>query len=81
MQIFVRMLTGATVTIEVEPSDSIDILKQKISDHTLRKALMRIKDAEQADANMVIKVVLYHFINNEIHAKIKFNLLFFWFFS
>lgn len=32
MQIFVKTLTGKTITLEVEPSDSIDNLKQKIQD-------------------------------------------------
>jgi len=32
MQIFVKTLTGKTVTLEVEPSDSIENVKQKIQD-------------------------------------------------
>ena len=32
MQIFVKISTGKTITLEVEPSDSIDNLKQKIQD-------------------------------------------------
>lgn len=32
MQIFIKTLTGKTVTIEVEPSDSIEYVKQKIQD-------------------------------------------------
>jgi len=32
MQIFVKTLTGKTITVEVEPSDSIDNVKQKIQD-------------------------------------------------
>jgi ubiquitin len=32
MQIFVKTLTGRTITLEVEPSDSILNLKQKIQD-------------------------------------------------
>jgi ubiquitin C len=32
MQIFVKTLTGKTLTLEVEPSDSIDTVKQKIQD-------------------------------------------------
>ena len=32
MQIFVKTLTGKTITLEVEPSDSIDTVKQKIHD-------------------------------------------------
>jgi len=33
MQIFIKTLTGKTITIEVEPSDSIEAIKQKIQDH------------------------------------------------
>jgi ubiquitin-small subunit ribosomal protein S27Ae len=32
LQIFVKTLTGKTITLEVEPSDSIDNVKQKIQD-------------------------------------------------
>jgi ubiquitin len=32
MQIFVKTLTGKTVTLEVEPADSIDSIKKKIQD-------------------------------------------------
>ena len=32
MQIFVKTLTGKTITLEVESSDTIDLVKQKIQD-------------------------------------------------
>jgi ubiquitin len=32
MQIFIKTLTGKTITIEVEPSETIDIIKQKIQE-------------------------------------------------
>lgn len=32
MQIFVKTLTGKTITLEVEPADTIDGVKQKIQD-------------------------------------------------
>ena len=32
MQIFVKTLTGKTITLEVEPSDTIDNIKSKIQD-------------------------------------------------
>ena len=32
MQIFVKTLTGKTITLDVEPSDSIEIVKTKIQD-------------------------------------------------
>ena len=31
-QIFVKTLTGKTITLDVEPSDTIDNVKQKIQD-------------------------------------------------
>ena len=35
MQIFVKTLTGKTITLDVEPSDTIDNVKQKIQDLSL----------------------------------------------
>ena len=32
MQIFVKTLTGKTITLDVEPSDTIENIKQKIQD-------------------------------------------------
>ena len=32
MQIFIKTLTGKTVTLDVEPSDTIENIKQKIQD-------------------------------------------------
>ena len=32
MQIFVKTLTGKTITLDVEPSDAIDDVKKKIQD-------------------------------------------------
>jgi ubiquitin len=32
MQIFVKTLTGKTITLDVEPSDSIETVKGKIQD-------------------------------------------------
>lgn len=32
MQIFIKTLTGKTITIEVDPDDSIDDVKKKIQD-------------------------------------------------
>jgi len=32
MQLFCKTLTGKTITLEVEPGDTIDSLKQKIQD-------------------------------------------------
>ena len=32
MQIFVKTLTGKTITLDIEPSDTIENVKQKIQD-------------------------------------------------
>jgi ubiquitin C len=32
MQIFIKTLTGKTIALDVEPSDSIELVKQKIQD-------------------------------------------------
>lgn len=32
MQIFVKTLTGKTVTIDTDPSDTVEVVKQKIQD-------------------------------------------------
>ena len=32
MQIFIKTLTGKTITLEIEPSDTIETLKQKIQE-------------------------------------------------
>jgi ubiquitin len=32
MQVFIKTLTGKTITLDVEPSDSIESVKQKIMD-------------------------------------------------
>ena len=35
MQIFVKTLTGKTITIDVEPTDTIDNVKLKIQDNNM----------------------------------------------
>lgn len=38
MQLFVKTLTGKTVTVDVEPGDSIETLKHKIQEKEVKEA-------------------------------------------
>ena len=40
MQIFVKTLTGKTITLDVEPSDTIDNVKTKIQDQEVRASVV-----------------------------------------
>ena len=46
MQIFVKTLTGKTITLEVESSDTIDNVKSKIQGIFLSKILLTIIDTD-----------------------------------
>jgi len=46
MQIFVKTLTGKTITLEVESSDSIDNVKTKIQDKKTYEAQRSLQDCE-----------------------------------
>jgi len=47
MQIFVKTLTGKTITLEVEPSDSIENVKTKIQDKEGRDFSSKRKRKQQ----------------------------------
>lgn len=50
MKIFVKLLSGETLAVDVEPSDSIDNLKLKIADYTLQKAHITIAECTDTEA-------------------------------
>ena len=47
MQIFVKTLTGKTITLDVEPSDSIENVKQKIQE-VVEKIKQKNEELEMA---------------------------------
>lgn len=49
MQLFVKTLTGKTVTVDVEPGDSIETLKHKIQEKEVTEAFF---GSNVSDASM-----------------------------
>ena len=50
MQIFVKTLTGKTITLDVESSDTIDTIKSKIQDklNSIKELKARVEALEDA---------------------------------
>merc|ERR1711909_251794 len=47
MQIFVKTLTGKTITLEVEPSDSIENVKDKIQEESTLHLVLSLRGGMQ----------------------------------
>ena len=63
MQIFVKTLTGKTITLDVEPSDTIDNVKQLKTDNVVGKKVKSLKDLhiKPKTVDSIISSYLYSF--------------------
>ena len=60
MQIFVKTLTGKTITLDVEPSDTIENVKQKIVDADAVSLRTSILPAEAIENAKNLKIISRH---------------------
>ena len=60
MQIFIKTLTGMTLTIECEPSDTIENIKCKIQDYEISKYKTILKDKNQALKDIIENPILHY---------------------
>merc|ERR1739838_456742 len=56
MQIFVKTLTGKTITLEVEPSDSIENVKAKIQDKEDGRTLSDYNIQKESTPHLVLRL-------------------------
>ena len=68
MQIFVKTLTGKTITLEVEPSDSIENVKAKIQVWTLGLSFTSVCGIIVSSANEMNSELHLHHVRHVVRG-------------